>query len=201
MNINQNLFGLDNSLQIPSIPYMGNKRKLATRIINAIIDLKGQGFEHFYDLFGGGGSVSITALNLWGVKVHYNELNTAIVNLMKHIQKGGEVPYTWVTREEFFNCLEGDTWWDGLVQSCWSFGNKQSSYLYGKDIEDIKYLAHKICVDKDREAITLLEKEIGHKLDLDLRKGIHEIRIDLKNQCEQLNHIENLQRNVHLERL
>ena len=37
----QNLFGLDNSLNVPSIPYMGNKRKLATRIINTIIDLKG----------------------------------------------------------------------------------------------------------------------------------------------------------------
>lgn len=47
--INQNLFGLDNSLQIPSIPYMGNKRKLATRIINSIIDMKGQSFSHFYD--------------------------------------------------------------------------------------------------------------------------------------------------------
>lgn len=199
--INPNLFGIDNSLQVPSIPYMGNKRKLATRIINTITGLLGQDFEHFYDLFGGGGSMSVAALNLWGVDVHYNELNTAISNLMKHIQDGGEIPYKWVTREEFFECLEGDTWWDGLVQSVWSFGNKQSSYIYGKDIEDIKHLGHRICVDKDSESVEKLEKQIGHKLQLDLSKGIHEVRIQLKNQCEELNLIENIQRNVHLERL
>ena len=198
----QNLFGLDNSLQVPSIPYMGNKRKLATRIINTIIDVKGQDFIRFYDLFGGGGSMSIAALNLWGVEVHYNELNTAIVNLMKHIQRGGEIPYKWVTRDEFFKCLEGDTWWDGLVQSCWAFGNNGAKgYLYGKEVEDLKLLGHRICVDKDYSALKILETYVGHSIELDLTKGIHEIRIDLKNRCDELNLIENLSRNLHLERL
>lgn len=213
MTIKPNLFGIDNSLQVPSIPYMGNKRKLATRIINTIIDLKGHEFNNFYDLFGGGGSMSIAALNLWGVNVHYNELNKAIYNLMKHIKEGGEIPYKWVTREEFFECIKGDTWWDGLVQSCWSFGNKQSSYLYGKDIEDIKYLAHKVCVDKDKKALKELELLTGFEIKLNLNKNPQDVRLQLKNIIEQnkseirlqhlemLNLIEHLQRLQHLQHL
>lgn len=204
MKAQQNLFGLDNSLQVPSIPYMGNKRKLATRIINTIIDIKGNDFKHLYDLFGGGGSISIAALNLWGKEIHYNEFNTAIVNLMRHIQKGGEIPYKWVTREEFFKCLEGDTWWDGLVQSCWSFGNKQSSYLYGKDIEDIKYLAHKVCVDKDLKGLKELETLTGFGIPLDFNCDPQQIRLQMKRIAEKYKErfdVQHLERVIHIERL
>ena len=205
--VNQNLFGLDNSLQIPSIPYMGNKRKLSTRIINTIIDIKGSDFKHFYDLFGGGGSISIAALNLWDKTVHYNEFNTAISNLMKHIQIGGEVPYDWITREKFFEALDKDDWYSGMIQSCWSFGNKQSSYLYGKDIEQVKYLGHRVCVDKDLESLEKLEELCGFHIELDLSKGVQEVRLDLKtiiknNKGEiRLQHLERLNRIEHLQSL
>ena len=75
---------------VPAMPYMGNKRKLATKILNSIYDTVGV-FENFYDLFGGGGSMSVAAL-LAGHKVIYNELNTGIANLMRHIQAGGKLP-------------------------------------------------------------------------------------------------------------
>ncbi len=207
MKLQPNLFGIDNSMQIPSIPYMGNKRKLATRIINTITDLVGQDFEHFYDLLGGGGSMSVAALNLWGVEVHYNELNAAIANLMKHIQNDGEIPYNWVTREEFFKHIEGDTWYDGLVQSVWSFGNKQSSYLYGKDIEDLKLLGHKVCVEKDFDSLEKLEDLCGFDIPIDFKMGVQEIRLQLKNIIEQnkseirLQHLERLNLIEHLQRL
>ena len=197
----QNLFGLDNSLQVPSIPYMGNKRKLATRIINTIIDLKGNDFKHFYDLFGGGGSISIASLNLWDKTIHYNEFNTAIYNLMKHIQDGGHIPYDWITREKFFEALGKDDWYSGMIQSCWSFGNKQSGYLYGKDIEDLKYLGHRVCVNKDIEAVKEIEDIIGVKLNLNLKLDPQKIRIKLKHQIEELNQIEHISRIIHLERL
>lgn len=209
--INQNLFGLDNSLSIPSIPYMGNKRKLATRIINTIIDIKGNDFKHFYDLFGGGGSVSIASLNLWGKTVHYNEYNTAVCNLMRHIQGGGDIPYDWITREKFFESLGKDDWYSGMVQCCWSFGNKQTSYLYGKDIESLKHLAHKVCVDKDTEALKELEKISGFEIPLNLNKHPQKVRLKLKKiiednkgeiriqHLERLNLIEHLQRLQHLQ--
>lgn len=204
----QNLFGLDNTLSIPSIPYMGTKRKLATRIINTIIDLKGNDFKHFYDLFGGGGSVSITALKLWDKTVHYNEYNTAIVNLMKHIQIGGEIPYDWVTREQFFEALDKTDWYSGMVQSCWSFGNNAAKgYLYGRDIEEIKYLAHRVCVDKDLDALNQLEELSGFKIPLDLKKKPQNVRLQLKNIIEEnkgeirLQHLERLNLIEHLQRL
>ena len=42
-----------------AIPYMGNKRKLATKILNHIYQTVGD-FENFYDLFGGGASGIVT---------------------------------------------------------------------------------------------------------------------------------------------
>ena len=211
----QNLFGLDNSLQVPSIPYMGNKRKLATRIINTIIDLKGNDFNHFYDLFGGGGSISISSLNLWDKTIHYNEINTAIYNLMKRIQGGGNIPYDWITREKFFEALKKDDWYSGMIQSCWSFGNNSAKgYLYGKDIEGLKYTAHLVCVEKDKEALKKLEDISGFKIKLNLKKEPQQIRLQLKKviEClggeildiqhlERLNLIEHLRRLQHLERL
>ena len=40
------------------MPYMGNKRKLAKRIV-AKIRRDNPEAEHFYDLFGGGGAILI----------------------------------------------------------------------------------------------------------------------------------------------
>lgn len=206
--IKQNLFGLDNSMQVPSIPYMGNKRKLATRIINTIIEIKGDDFEHFYDLFGGGGSISIAALNLWGKTVHYNEYNTAVANLMKHIQRGGEIPYDWITRDEFFKQIERNDWYAGMVQCCWSFGNNSAKgYLYGKDIEDLKHLAHKVCVDKCEKSLRELETISGFEIKLNLNKHPQKVRLELKKiisdagQRMDIQHLERLNLIEHLQRL
>lgn len=43
------------------IPYMGSKQKLAHRIVNTI-QQRHTDAEHFYDLFGGGGAISLEAL-------------------------------------------------------------------------------------------------------------------------------------------
>lgn len=182
--IRQNLFGLDNYLQVPCIPYMGSKRKLATRIINSIIDFKGQDFTHFYDLFGGGGAISFAANNLWDVEVHYNELNEAIFNLMNHIIAGGEIPTKWVTRDEFFESINGSSWMSGLIQSVWSFGNGQTSYIYGRDIQDMKLLGHRICVDKDPQALLEVEELTKYALKIDLNKSMNELRLQLKHQVQ-----------------
>lgn len=135
------------------LPYMGSKRKLASAILAAIYKRHPK-MTNFYDLFGGGGSVSFTAARDYRFAVHYNELNRHILSLVSYLKENKDLDqkfYQWVTREEFFNQItktndEAD-WFSGFVMSCWSFGNSQRSYLYGADIEDVKRLAHEFIVN------------------------------------------------------
>ncbi len=98
----------------PALPYMGNKRKLAVKILNVIYEKTGD-FENLYDLFGVGGSMSMAAL-IAGHNVIYNELNSGVYNLMKYLQSGGKIPYNWVSRDEFFKHKDGTDWYSGLVK-------------------------------------------------------------------------------------
>jgi site-specific DNA-adenine methylase len=67
------------------IPYMGSKRKLAGEILNFITQ-RHPDITDFYDLFGGGGSVSFTAVKDYRFNVHYNELNKHIYSLVKYLK-------------------------------------------------------------------------------------------------------------------
>lgn len=86
------------------IPYMGSKRKLSSDILHFITQ-RHQGITDFYDLFGGGGAVSFTAISNYRFKVHYNELNKHIFCLIKYLKENKILDpkfYQWVSREEFF---------------------------------------------------------------------------------------------------
>lgn len=135
------------------IPYMGSKRKLASEILK-VITARHSGISDFYDLFGGGGSISFTAVKDYRFNVHYNELNKHIYSLVKYLKENKTLDpkfYEWVTREEFFKQIEKSNedadWYSGFVMSCWSFGNSQSSYLYGAEIEEMKRLAHNMIIN------------------------------------------------------
>ena len=67
------------------IPYMGSKRKLASEILK-VITQRHEGISDFYDLFGGGGSVSFTAVKNYNFKTHYNELNRHIFSLVEYLK-------------------------------------------------------------------------------------------------------------------
>jgi len=124
------------------IPYQGSKRRHAKEILEKIPSA-----DNFYDLFGGGGSVTTAAVEegRWQTCT-YNEINTGVCKLFEAIITETfdfeEAESKWVTREEFFessrNC---QTAWDGYVATGWSFGNSLDSYVYGKEIE----LAKMIC--------------------------------------------------------
>lgn len=125
------------------IPYMGSKQKLVDKIVPFIID-RHPDTTHFYDLFGGG-SVALYAVRKYpNMSVHYNELSKAIGGLMQHLKDGGDIPFDFVTRAEFERQYTGDDWYAGLLQTCWTFGNNQKSYLYGLDIQDFKEALSKI---------------------------------------------------------
>jgi len=102
------------------IPYMGSKRKLAHKIINKIL-LDNPNTKYFYDLFGGGGSISFEALQRNDIQnVYYNEFNKGIVELLKKIKEEGVTKefYKWVSKEEFLKYKDTDDWYGGLLKSC-----------------------------------------------------------------------------------
>jgi site-specific DNA-adenine methylase len=132
------------------LPYMGSKRKIASKILDYICS-KNPKANIFYDLFGGGGAISFEALQRSQFrKVIYNELNTGVVRLLEKIRDDGVTPefYQWVSREEFHKHKNDNTWFGGLVKTCWSFGNIQRTYLFNPGIETVKRLLHEMVVNK-----------------------------------------------------
>ena len=190
---------------------MGSKRKLASDILQKITQ-RHNGITYFYDLFGGGGSISFTAIRDYRFKVHYNELNKHIYSLVEYLKNHKELEpkfYEWVTREEFhrqINKTNGEAdWYSGFVMSCWSFGNSQNSYLYGADIENIKRLAHEFIVNCDLDAMREIGVDIPELLkikDIQQRRLAFCKEIDiLAEKSNQIQHLERVNLLEHLTRL
>lgn len=176
------------------MPYMGSKNRIAKWIIDNLPPA-----EHFYDLFGGGGAVSHCALLSGKYKyVHYNELNPLIVKAFTMAVNGEfKNENRWISREDF-NRLK-DT--DPYVALCFSFGNRCTSYAYGKEIEPLKKAVHyAICFNDFR-----LLKELGINIDENLNgrtKIEKSVKVFLKlNNHLQLEHLQRLERLQTLERL
>lgn len=190
------------------IPYMGSKRKLAGDILHFITQ-RHHGITDLYDLFGGGGSISFTAVKDYRFNVHYNELNSHIYHLVKYLKENKTLEpkfYEWVTREMFFEQVEKTNdqadWYSGFVMSCWSFGNSQNSYLYGADIENLKYLAHKFVVNCDLDSMKELDLNIPTLLNItDIQKRRIVFCDYIKKTNKDRFDIQHLERFVQLERI
>ena len=71
--INRDLFGfpiIPQDIKNLRIPYMGSKNKIAVDLITKMLEVKPNA-KYFFDLCGGGGSMSFTASQI-GLKTHYN---------------------------------------------------------------------------------------------------------------------------------
>jgi len=141
------------------IPYMGSKAKICDQIIKIFPKA-----DHFYDLFGGGFSVT-HAMLLKRSKdfkhFHFNEIRPGICDL---IQKAiaGEFNYKkfkppFVSREEFSKNLDTDP----MIKILWSFGNNGKNYLFGDDIEGYKRSMHNAIVFNEFDS--LAEAVLGMK--------------------------------------
>jgi site-specific DNA-adenine methylase len=218
--INFNLLGdpiLPNSLQL-RIPYMGSKRKIAKELMQKMIEVKPKA-KYFYDLFSGGGAMSFYALQC-GLKVHYNERQKGMVDLLEYIlnraknkEKGqyGLFPddfYNFITREEFFKLKDEDSIKGQFARIIYSFGNSQRTYLFGKDIEYQKQLGHNIVIFCCEKSL----KEFNHLLNTNIvlsnKTTWNERRLDYLKQFskeqrkfKQLQLLEQLQQLEQLERL
>lgn len=105
--------------------------------------------DHFYDLFGGGFSVTHAMLKNRPhdyKHFHFNEIKTPVVDLIKDAI-AGKYNYSvfkppWVSREEF----HANKATCGYTACLWSFGNNQKTYLFGADIEPYKRSMHQAVV-------------------------------------------------------
>jgi len=203
------------------IPYQGSRGTLAHKLA-AILP----GAENFYDLFGGGFSVShYMYLHKKYKHVHYNEIESDTVELVK-AGIAGKYNYKtfkpeWVTREMFL-ARKLDCAYTRII---WSFGNNQKGYLFGKDIEADKRSLHNAVVfgEFDDNALQLLGvkswptnlsirgrrlmcKKIitraGKRVDLQQLERLEQLQqLERLQRLEQLQQLEQLERLQQLERL
>ena len=126
------------------IPYMGSKGS----IVNDLIRIFPKA-DHFYDLFGGGFSVTHGMLSRRSKDYkhfHFNEIRNGICDLIKDAIDG-KYNYNvfkppWVSREDFFKNLDTDP----MIKILWSFGNSGSTYMFSKEIEPYKKSMHNAIV-------------------------------------------------------
>jgi len=150
--------------------------------------------KYFYDLFGGGGSMSFYALQI-GLKVHYNEKQKGMVDLLKYIinptlaGKYGLFPddfYNFITREEFFDLINQDTLKSQFARICYSFGNKQNTYAFGKDVEKLKHLGHNIVVFQCKDSLEKLNQITNSNFVLSDAKTWNKRRLDFMKQFSKI---------------
>ena len=124
------------------LPYMGSKSRICSWLMDHLPPA-----ENFVDLFAGGCAVTHAALLSGRYRhVHANDIQRDVLNLFKKCITTGLSDDDWapLPRDEFF--LRAPS--DALVRLVWSFGSKGDTYLYGRDVEDVKLAAHAMLVGR-----------------------------------------------------
>ena len=194
------------------IPYMGSKAKICEKVCRLFPKA-----DNFYDLFGGGFSVTHFMLEHRSKDFkdfHFNELRPGIPQLIKDSIQGKynykNYKPEWISREDFLAKKEIDP----MVKVIWSFGNNGENYLFGKDIEQAKKSMHMAVVfnefddyakevlgmDKFREGFSITDKRLFLKNRIKLLLGK---RPDLERlqRLQQLQQLERLQQLEQLQQL
>lgn len=157
------------------LPYKGSKNQIAQWLISQLPKA-----HTFVDLFCGGGAITHCAMLSGKYKQFImNDIDGRLPKLFKDCAYG---KYTvenhpeWVSREEF-NAKKDK---DAYIALVWSFGNNGKDYLYGKDIEDMKYAYHRAVYLDDIDALL----PFGYKLTRSNQKGIYERYLDYNRQVK-----------------
>jgi len=194
------------------LPYLGSKRKSAGKIYQAIKNLNPKSTK-LVDLLCGGFAISEYFLkNGWSVLA--NDKNKYIIAILEQtILKDLDINkcLEFVSREKFFDVINNpqkyENWYVGYVLSCWSFGNNQKGYLFGKTVEKHKKAGHELVINKNPELIKKLIPNMPQKyLDGILKQdNWHKRRIALLKVCKYLKtrkfELQQLERLERLERL
>jgi len=120
---------------IYGLPYMGSKSCIAKWLVDILPPA-----DVFVDLFFGGGAMTHCAM-LSG-KFHAfvaNDIQGDMPRLFCDAVSGKYHDETrWISRDDFFHLKDTDPY----VHTCWSFGNNNRCYLYGRTIEPYKKACH-----------------------------------------------------------
>lgn len=126
------------------IPYMGSKDSIAKELIKIFPNA-----DNFYDLFGGGFSITHAILRHRSrdyKEFHFNEIRPGVCDLIKDAI-AGKYNYDvfkpkFITKEEFHQKKESDIY----IKIVWSFGNNGKTYLFGDGIIKYKQSLHNAIV-------------------------------------------------------
>lgn len=194
------------------LPYIGSKKKIAKKIIEIIKQNFGTD-KTIYDLFGGGGAITLEC-KLQGLNVVYNDIDPIPGQMMEKIlSEDKEYLKTLIcSREEFFKIRdkEDKTIDDHLKLLINSFGNNSKHYLYSKELSDFKYkLARKIIANHDcfegYKQTETFKKAVQEKKEITQLQQLQQIQ-----QVEKISgggtpakslRIQQLERLVHLENM
>ena len=197
------------------LPYMGSKRKSAGKIYQTIKN-HSPNSDCLVDLFCGGFAISeIFAKNGW--KIIANDKNKYVVAILEKVISGEldeKKCLEFVPREKFLDIIKNpekyEAWYVGYVMCCWSFGNNQKGYIFGKDIEKVKHAGHEIVVNQNPDFLLGLFPNFPKKYIEGIlkQKDWHTRRIALlkvsnalKNRSFELERLQQLERLERLERL
>ena len=160
------------------LPYKGSKAKIADRILDLMPSA-----GTFYDLFAGGMAVTHAAMMRNKFKrVVCNDINGEMLTLFVEAVNGrfkGE--NRWISRKDFFLMKDSDPY----VKYIWSFGNDGETYMYSKEIEQIKKAVWDICFAptpyERKLAFKGLSKAFG---DIESEKArLRGVVIEMCNEC------------------
>ena len=173
------------------LPYQGSKKKISKKIVEIIKQNFGTD-RPIYDIFGGGGAITAECV-LNGLEVHYNDLDKDITNAFERVisQDREWIKTLIVSRTEFteIKAKENKTTDDFLKLLINSFGNKKASYMYNKEISDLKYNLAKEIIEKH-------DVFSGYKQTETYKRSIEKYK-----QLEQLQQIQQLERLQQLQQL
>lgn len=179
---------------------MGSKSNICEQICRLLPKA-----DHFYDLFGGGFSITHFMLQCRSKdfkEFHFNELRSGVCELIRDAIAGkynyNTYSPSWVSREDFFRLKEVDV----MIKIIWSFGNNGQDYLFGKDVEQNKKSMHMAVVfnefdnyakevfgmEKFKDGLSIVDKRLFLKNRI---KFLGKKRLDLQ-QLERLERLEQL---------
>jgi len=126
------------------LTYQGSKAKIIDQIAKFFPNA-----DNFYDLFGGGFSVTHWMMENRSKSYknfYFNEIRPGICDLVKDAISG-KYNYEvfkpeWISRERFLK--EKDQ--NAYIKIIWSFGNNGENYLFGKEIESEKRSMHQAVI-------------------------------------------------------
>ena len=178
------------------LPYQGSKKKISKKIVEIIKQNFGTD-KPIYDIFGGGGAITAECV-LNSLEVHYNDLDKYITNAFERVisQDREWIKTLIVSRTEFteIKAKENKTTDDFLKLLVNSFGNSTKSYMYSKEISDLKYNLAKKIIEKHDVFSGYKQTETYKKVTSGLDWNWFNAKLEKNKTLEQLQHLQQLER-------